>query len=677
MARVRAHPLVGKRSGVTLDNLPEPENHGNRHLQEGDFNAVFASAAARRTQPTKNIEKTSKNQPPPLRQTRFSLDGQQQNSSSTSELNLKSKDASSSHMVRKIMKYPGSVEEADLSPVSTASPTEQKHEITNLSVAHEEEEKKEEVEDIGDTTEERKETAKPSPEAQSSLPATPDEEPSDEALPPPKQDTMKSYTPEHHDEEDDYLPLDQDENDVAEEDGDGIQRSVNEDLIPPPPPDSDDEGGDIGIVKTPESVPSEKEESPEKTETPASENGPQLGQDEEDEEEERVDDNGLPSPEQQEVESTKKKSKKNGTAVKKKKSVHEKKKKKTDVRRKKRPVAVNEDDDSDSVAMTKARAKKKRKASRLTTTFSPKGIPLPREYKTIPVSDLKETPPRGVRRSGRARCQPLEYWKNEKAEYGPPGEGEAISSELFNMPVIKAYVRSKDTPYKPRKIPQVTRTHTNKAKKSKQNGGNATGDAVDSDQIVFDSTKLKKKYKYCESDEAVLWDDGIEETKDQKVVSFLENMESRKLPLSKSRSKSEGKVVGKAAQAFNVPNGPKATYVGYICGNLTLPPKGIKDAESVGACSQVFTVVRCQPGAMEVAYSDPEDDNDDDTFNPSTAQRFLLNPGDLFRVPPGNSYRLCNHSKTTDVFLTWIIVRPAALAPPQAHGDDTSNATPR
>jgi hypothetical protein len=57
-----------------------------------------------------------------------------------------------------------------------------------------------------------------------------------------------------------------------------------------------------------------------------------------------------------------------------------------------------------------------------------------------------------------------------------------------------------------------------------------------------------------------------------------------------TRTKDEGNVVGIAAEAFNIPRYANYNYVGYIMGKLILPPSGIKDAESVGPCSQTFTV---------------------------------------------------------------------------------------
>ena len=136
-------------------------------------------------------------------------------------------------------------------------------------------------------------------------------------------------------------------------------------------------------------------------------------------------------------------------------------------------------------------------------------------------------------------------------------------------------------------------------------------------------------------------------------------MEGSDLPISKKRKKTEGKRTGKAAQAFNISSENNDDYVGYIMGNLLLPPKGIKDSESVGPCAQTFTVCRCQPKALEVAFGDP--DQPDGELDVETAQRFLLSSGDMFRVPPGNSYRLENHSENTECLLTWTIIRPRAV----------------
>lgn len=102
-------------------------------------------------------------------------------------------------------------------------------------------------------------------------------------------------------------------------------------------------------------------------------------------------------------------------------------------------------------------------------------------------------------------------------------------------------------------------------------------------------------------------------------------------------------------------NDENPAYPGYIVGSLVLPPKAIKDAESVGLCAQVFTIVKGQAGSIEIAFGDP--DQEGAVWDPDSAERFLLSVGDNFLIPPGNSYRIQNHSKTTEALLSWTIIR--------------------
>ena len=77
----------------------------------------------------------------------------------------------------------------------------------------------------------------------------------------------------------------------------------------------------------------------------------------------------------------------------------------------------------------------------------------------------------------------------------------------------------------------------------------------------------------------------------------------------------------------------------------------------------VFSVVRGQPGTIEVAFGIDDDDDDNSSeseaapLHPERAQRFLLSPKDQFRVPPGNVYRIHNHSKKHEAYVTWVIIR--------------------
>lgn len=141
------------------------------------------------------------------------------------------------------------------------------------------------------------------------------------------------------------------------------------------------------------------------------------------------------------------------------------------------------------------------------------------------------------------------------------------------------------------------------------------------------------------------------------MISYGKSLERHELPLPATRKKSDGKVVGRAAQAFNVLNEQVSeNYVGYIMGHLTLPPKGVKDYEPVGLCAQTFTVCLGQPGSLEVSIADP--DTLENKSYDEAAQRFLLSPGDMFRIPQNNVYQLQNHSKSNDCLLTWTIIRP-------------------
>jgi centromere protein C len=346
----------------------------------------------------------------------------------------------------------------------------------------------------------------------------------------------------------------------------------------------------------------------------------------------------------------------------------------------------NEDDgDEDSKSTPGKKSKKHKKNKNRRVVFSPKGIPIAnRDYETVPITALIEGSPDedGPRRSRRAKVSPLEFWRGEKMQFGAHNEHGYIGKALGDMPVVTGIQKALPTPYKKRK--QVGR----KKGANKSSGKNDSSDTTTSiAEVEFNSKKLRRKYKFHDGEEAYLWDDIAEETADQsklirpasfllllfidrvsfsnsflalaEIIAYASRMEGSDLPISKKRKKSEGKVTGKAAQGFNVSTDENDDYVGYIMGNLLLPPGGIKDSESVGPCAQTFTVCRSQPKALEVAFGDP--DQNDGEFDAETSQRFLLGPCDMFRVPPGNSYRLENHSETTECLLTWTIIRPRAV----------------
>ena len=160
----------------------------------------------------------------------------------------------------------------------------------------------------------------------------------------------------------------------------------------------------------------------------------------------------------------------------------------------------------------------------------------------------------------------------------------------------------------------------------------------------------------------------MEDTTQLKLVSRLDNRSFSKLPLSTTRGKRESKVVGFASQAFHVPTDQDDLFPGYISGNVVLHPRGIKDAEGVGLCSQVFNVGDCQPNSVEFALADPA--SQDGEFDPVTAQRFLLSKGDMFQIPTGNVYRIENHSRTDEANLFWTIIKCTRRAEQESDEDE-------
>jgi len=260
------------------------------------------------------------------------------------------------------------------------------------------------------------------------------------------------------------------------------------------------------------------------------------------------------------------------------------------------------------------------------------------------VTDSEESPELddGVRRSKRLRFAPLKFWKNEKMVVKPDLEVDDedalpyAGGENITLTKVVGVLHAVESPKKKRRKP-----------------GNPTGIRSRKAQ-PFDPEKLPEGVTYSDADKAVVWDEGEGEYKNTKIISYTSDMNATALPITADREPGKD-VVGMAAQAFNI-NQATEDVPGWISGHVILPPEGIKDAEGVGMCSQVFFVSECQPKAFEVAIGAPEET----TFNPDTAQRFLLSAGDFFHVPPNNIYRVENHSETHECKLFWAIIRPMA-----------------
>jgi centromere protein C len=216
------------------------------------------------------------------------------------------------------------------------------------------------------------------------------------------------------------------------------------------------------------------------------------------------------------------------------------------------------------------------------------------------------------------------------------------------------------TPYK-----EVKREVKEKKTKKRKKGDDDDSDDDTTRKSVkesspFDDKPLRKKVRIKNGESGSAWSETLESSTDMKIVSRLDNRSFSKLPLSTTRKKRESKVVGFASQAFHVSTDDDDLFPGYIAGNVVLPPRGIKDAEGVGLCSQVFNVGDCQPNSLEFALADPT--GQDGEFDPKSAQRYLLSKGDMFQIPPGNVYRIENHSKTEKANLFWTIIKCTSRA---------------
>ena len=342
-------------------------------------------------------------------------------------------------------------------------------------------------------------------------------------------------------------------------------------------------------------------------------------------------------------------------------------------------------DSEESDPKKKAPKKKSRgrpKKVKISAPFGRTGYQVgPREYKTIPAEEFDGNyhDPDGVRRSRRRKFRPLLFWKNEKIMYEANREEGGLAEVFGDMPMVAGVQEAQPTPYKKRTVIQKSDSDDDDeasrkaAKKSKKNS---------SEIKPYDSKKLRKKHAIDDGDIAPVWWDSQGETLEKskffhltqqfvfainkltmhifpitaEIICYNEKITLHDLPLVKKRSKSEGKIVAKAAQAFNV-DPPGDGMPGFICGCMEVPPQGIKDEEGVGPCFQVFNVGECQPKSIELAVADP--DINDGNYESESAKRFLLSKGDMFQIPAGNVYRIQNHSKTVACTLNWTIIRPA------------------
>ncbi|CAM9753119.1 unnamed protein product [Choristocarpus tenellus] len=244
----------------------------------------------------------------------------------------------------------------------------------------------------------------------------------------------------------------------------------------------------------------------------------------------------------------------------------------------------------------------------------------------------------GVRRSGRQRMPPLKWWKGDHVVYEAEKEG---------VLAVAGIVKGQPTPVQSRK-----RGRTGVGAIGGGLGGSKRGRL---EPLSPSKLTALPQGSYLRKEEAcVVWDEDTAEHVKRQVVMRSDNLVQNQLEPTGHRVPGKDKA-GSAAQAFSVP--AEADISGWLSGTLQLPPTAVKDAEHVARSTQIYWVGDCQPNALELALAMPDNEVRNDFFDPSTAQRFLLSPGDHFYIPVNNIYRLENHSLEADALIYWTVLK--------------------
>lgn len=299
-----------------------------------------------------------------------------------------------------------------------------------------------------------------------------------------------------------------------------------------------------------------------------------------------------------------------------------------------------------------------------------------------------------VRRSRRAtKGRRFAFWKNERPLYQ---EGTLVGLAAAEPTPVKHTSKSRSNRNangKPAKKKEKRATGTKRVR-------NAESDSsLDEDQLMnskrhrsapdynqeivnepLNEALLPTDVEYIDpvlTDSMAVWDDYYDRPTTAAVICCKDTCTApMALPVT-STNRPAGKKVPQplASHFFHVAEAEKGVMSGWMAGSVDLPPGSIKDAEGVGRYLQVFFVVKGQKGSVEFGLADPLQDFWDDR----TAQRVLLGPGDSFYVPPGNIYRLENHSPTISCSINWMIVYPVEYsgedALQNAPGSSASGAT--
>ena len=290
----------------------------------------------------------------------------------------------------------------------------------------------------------------------------------------------------------------------------------------------------------------------------------------------------------------------------------------------------------------------------------------------------------GSRRSKRAtKGKSFQWWKGERVVYD---QGQMIGVLTANPTPAKPKTKKPPRP----KTSAGVKDHKSKGPRSHRDEGDEEAefdfDGANASAIKISKAKPPKIPKELASqliprevgDELQVWDDGTDAARTLKVVCYTESLHPPSaLPITAERPPGKDGV-GFAAQSFNIPE-IAGVMSGWISGFVELPAGAIKDAEGVGECAQVFFMSDCQDGAgtcvcpfvfsLSVPYLPPTPllpkpvelgiaDPSEPEWRDPVAQRQLLKKGDSFYVPPGNIYRLENHSSSKAATVHWCIIKP-------------------
>jgi hypothetical protein len=143
------------------------------------------------------------------------------------------------------------------------------------------------------------------------------------------------------------------------------------------------------------------------------------------------------------------------------------------------------------------------------------------------------------------------------------------------------------------------------------------------------------------------------------VICRIEDHSYSAIPFT--ANKTHDKRVGCAAALSFASSENPLEMSGWMSGKLDLPALGIKDKANVAKCYQLFVLSECEDDAVELAIAHPNTEN---CWVENTVQRVMLRRGDTFCIPPGNVYRLENHSSEVSALLNWTIIK--ALSVPDA-----------